>query len=82
MVKRLEDMETIKNAFEITGPMIDSIFAVCQQPTEADKWVDLLMANMMDKRRTTGVDLKRNVSTSSVNVPPPPPHVNITQSLF
>lgn len=69
-VRRLEDTESIKNAFEIQGTLIEAIIAVCQGPAEADKWVDLLTQNLMDKRRTgtgTGtMDLKRNVSNMSV----------------
>lgn len=66
-VRRLDDTETIKNAFEIQGTLIEAIVAVCQGPTEADKWVDLLTQNMSDKRRTGTMDLKRNVSTTSVS---------------
>ncbi|XP_055588788.1 uncharacterized protein LOC129741107 isoform X2 [Uranotaenia lowii] len=76
-VNRLEDTDQIKNAFEITGPLIDRIVAVCQGPTEASKWVDFLNA----KVNPTGVenqqpvkDMKRIVSSSAVNIPQPPPH--------
>ncbi|XP_048482952.1 rho guanine nucleotide exchange factor 7 isoform X2 [Plutella xylostella] len=41
-VCKLEDTETRKNAFEISGPMIDTIVAVCQTRAEADNWVGLL----------------------------------------
>lgn len=41
-VCKLDDTETRKNAFEISGPMIDTIVAVCQTKTEADNWVSLL----------------------------------------
>ncbi|CAH0603149.1 unnamed protein product [Chrysodeixis includens] len=41
-VSKLEDTETRKNAFEIGGPMIDTIVAVCQTRAEADNWVSLL----------------------------------------
>ncbi|XP_023943025.1 rho guanine nucleotide exchange factor 7 isoform X2 [Bicyclus anynana] len=41
-VCKLEDTETRKNAFEISGPMIDRIVAVCQTRAEADNWVSLL----------------------------------------
>lgn len=73
-VRRLEDTESIKNAFEIQGTLIEAIVAVCQGPTEADKWVDLLTKNLLDKRRTGGTGTldhqKRNVSTSeSTNLP-------------
>ncbi|XP_032591641.1 uncharacterized protein LOC6562910 isoform X3 [Drosophila grimshawi] len=45
VVNRLEDTEAIKNAFEISSPLIDRIIAVCQGPNEANKWVELLNAN-------------------------------------
>ncbi|KAI8427849.1 hypothetical protein MSG28_002232, partial [Choristoneura fumiferana] len=41
-VCKLDDTETRKNAFEISGPMIDTIVAVCQTRAEADNWVSLL----------------------------------------
>nr|XP_034829246.1 rho guanine nucleotide exchange factor 7 isoform X4 [Maniola hyperantus] len=41
-VCKLDDTETRKNAFEISGPMIDRIVAVCQTRAEADNWVSLL----------------------------------------
>ncbi|CAH2243409.1 jg9325 [Pararge aegeria aegeria] len=41
-VCKLDDTETRKNAFEISGPMIDRIIAVCQTRAEADNWVSLL----------------------------------------
>ncbi|XP_034667978.1 pneumococcal serine-rich repeat protein isoform X1 [Drosophila subobscura] len=45
IVHRLEDTDAIKNAFEISSPLIDRIVAVCQGPNEANKWVELLNAN-------------------------------------
>ncbi|XP_017152654.2 uncharacterized protein LOC108162430 isoform X2 [Drosophila miranda] len=45
IVHRLEDTDAIKNAFEISSPLIDRIVAVCQGPSEANKWVELLNAN-------------------------------------
>ncbi|XP_075992283.1 rho-type guanine nucleotide exchange factor isoform X3 [Anticarsia gemmatalis] len=41
-VCKLDDTDTRKNAFEISGPMIDTIVAVCQTRAEADNWVSLL----------------------------------------
>ncbi|XP_022121038.1 rho guanine nucleotide exchange factor 7 isoform X2 [Pieris rapae] len=41
-VCKLDDTDTRKNAFEISGPMIDTIVAVCQTKAEADNWVSLL----------------------------------------
>lgn len=76
-INRLEDTDTMKNAFEVSGPLIEKIVAVCQGPNEANKWVDLLSSNSSATRRITGADLKRNVSSSAVNIPQPPPHVSI-----
>ncbi|EDX05607.1 GD24253 [Drosophila simulans] len=45
IVNRLEDTDALKNAFEISSPLIDRIVAVCQGPNEANKWVELLNAN-------------------------------------
>ncbi|XP_055632377.1 rho guanine nucleotide exchange factor 7 isoform X6 [Toxorhynchites rutilus septentrionalis] len=76
-VNRLEDTDQIKNAFEITGSLIDRIVAVCQGPTEANKWVDFLNAkvnSVMDGQH--GKDMKRIVSSSAVNIPQPPPHMS------
>ncbi|XP_050675725.1 rho guanine nucleotide exchange factor 7 isoform X3 [Leptidea sinapis] len=41
-VCKLDDTDKRKNAFEISGPMIDTIVAVCQTRAEADNWVSLL----------------------------------------
>ncbi|XP_050085606.1 uncharacterized protein LOC126571284 isoform X2 [Anopheles aquasalis] len=77
-VTRLEDTELIKNAFEISGTLIDRIVAVCQGPSEANRWVELLdsksggIADQQQQQQQ--VDLKRNVSSSAVNIPQPPPH--------
>lgn len=41
-ITRLEDTDTLKNAFQVNGPLIERIVAVCQGPNEANKWVNLL----------------------------------------
>lgn len=80
-VNRLEDTEGIKNAFEVTGSLIDRIVAVCQGPSEANKWVDLLSAKLsqdgsQQQQQGVGKDMKRIVSSSAVNIPLPPPHMS------
>nr|XP_029720108.1 rho guanine nucleotide exchange factor 7 isoform X7 [Aedes albopictus] len=80
-VNRLEDSEQLKNAFEITGSLIDRIVAVCQGPNEANKWVDLLGAKLTGggggaSDGQPGKDMKRIVSSSAVNIPQPPPHMS------
>lgn len=57
---RLQDTEKIKNAFEITGPLIERIVAICQSSNEANKWVELLSKNNLGL-----IDIKRNTSFSS-----------------
>uniref|UniRef100_A0A182W9U9 DH domain-containing protein n=1 Tax=Anopheles minimus TaxID=112268 RepID=A0A182W9U9_9DIPT len=76
-VNRLEDTDQIKNAFEISGTLIDRIVAVCQGPSEANRWVELLSpkSGAADQTSTGAVDMKRNVSSSAVNIPQPPPHL-------
>lgn len=81
-ITRLEDTDTIKNAFEVSGMLIEKIVAVCQGPNEANKWVDLLSIHSGTTRRVTGTDLKRNVSTSAVNIPQPPSHVSNINILY
>uniref|UniRef100_A0AAG5CX26 Guanine nucleotide exchange factor n=1 Tax=Anopheles atroparvus TaxID=41427 RepID=A0AAG5CX26_ANOAO len=79
-VNRLEDTDQIKHAFEISGSLIDRIIAVCQGPTEANRWVELLSpksgAGSEQPSAGSVVDLKRNVSSSAVNIPQPPPHMS------
>ncbi|KAL1402497.1 hypothetical protein pipiens_019734, partial [Culex pipiens pipiens] len=80
-VNRLEDTDQIKNAFEVTGTLIDRIVAVCQGPSEANKWVDLLSAKLIadgQQQQQPGKDMKRIVSSSAVNIPLPPPHCKET----
>ncbi|XP_053663253.1 uncharacterized protein LOC128712384 [Anopheles marshallii] len=75
-VNRLDDTDQIKNAFEISGTLIDRIVAVCQGPSEANRWVELLSpkSGVVEQSGTGAVDMKRNVSSSAVNIPQPPPH--------
>lgn len=76
-MNRLEDTDTIKNAFEVSGPLIERITAVCQGPNEANKWVELLSptdTNTSTKSRST--ELLKNMSNSAVSIPPTPSHVS------
>ncbi|XP_055371101.1 uncharacterized protein LOC129605372 isoform X3 [Condylostylus longicornis] len=74
-VRRLDDTELIKNAFEVCGPLIEKIVAVCQGPNEANKWVELLTSA---NPQTMPINIKRNVSSGAIsNVPPlAPPHMS------
>jgi Rho guanine nucleotide exchange factor 7 len=58
---RLLDTDKIKNAFEITGPSVERIVAICQSAVEANKWVELLSKNA----GTSAIDIKRNTSFTS-----------------
>ena len=71
-INRLEDSDTIKNALEKSGPLIEKIVAVCQGPKEANKWVQLLGS----KNPTVPVSIKRNVSSGSINISQLPSHVS------
>ncbi|XP_067623629.1 rho guanine nucleotide exchange factor 7 isoform X3 [Eurosta solidaginis] len=81
IVNRLEDSDTVKNAFEISGPLIERIVAVCQGPNEATKWVDLLNS----ANPSIPIGIKRqlsNLSNTSISAgsnghaPQPPPHMS------
>lgn len=63
--KRLDDTDKIKNAFQITGPLIEGILAICQSANEANKWVDLLGKTNSPGAIDIRSDLKRNTSFSS-----------------
>ncbi|KAG7201529.1 hypothetical protein KM043_004281 [Ampulex compressa] len=42
-VTAVEDTDEIRNAFEITGPMIESIVVLCATKEERQRWIDLLV---------------------------------------
>ncbi|XP_036327871.1 rho guanine nucleotide exchange factor 7 isoform X3 [Rhagoletis pomonella] len=81
IVNRLEDSDTVKNAFEISGPLIERIIAVCQGPNEANRWVELLTS----ANPTMPIGIKRQLSNlsnasmscgNSGHAPQPPPHMS------
>ncbi|XP_012266058.1 rho guanine nucleotide exchange factor 7 isoform X2 [Athalia rosae] len=41
-VTKIEDTEEMKNGFEISGPMIESILAVCPSREERQQWIEYL----------------------------------------
>lgn len=69
---KLDDNETYKNAFEITGPFIERIVAVCQSKEEAEAWIDLLRKHTQNTR----VSSKVSVCASDI-APQLPPHVSL-----
>lgn len=68
-VTRLEDTDTIKNAFEISGPLIERIQAVCQGPSEANKWVELLSPDPVASFKLKSNESLKNMSNSAVSSP-------------
>lgn len=66
---RLEDTDTIKNAFEISGPLIERITAVCQGPSEANKWVELLSPDPVSSFKPKSNESLKNMSSSAVSSP-------------
>lgn len=76
-MNRLEDTDTMKNAFEISGPLIERITAVCQGPNEANKWVELLSPDPIVSLKPKPNESAKNMSSSAVNIPPTPSHVSI-----
>ncbi|KAL0274433.1 UNVERIFIED_CONTAM: hypothetical protein PYX00_006856 [Menopon gallinae] len=63
-VMQLPDSESYKNAFEVTGALIDRIVAVCQTKEDQQSWVDALCQAI------------RSIRKASVSSPNPPPHVS------
>nr|XP_036225339.1 rho guanine nucleotide exchange factor 7 isoform X1 [Bactrocera oleae] len=81
IVNRLEDSDTVKNAFEINGPLIERIVAVCQGPNEANRWVELLTSANPTmpigiKRQLSNLSNKSMSGGSSGHAPQPPPHMS------
>ncbi|XP_034667983.1 rho guanine nucleotide exchange factor 7 isoform X3 [Drosophila subobscura] len=79
IVHRLEDTDAIKNAFEISSPLIDRIVAVCQGPNEANKWVELLNANnpslpMGIKRQLSNLSNSSMGQLNAAHMSPPSSH--------
>uniref|UniRef100_A0A1Y1N5D1 Rho guanine nucleotide exchange factor 7 n=1 Tax=Photinus pyralis TaxID=7054 RepID=A0A1Y1N5D1_PHOPY len=72
-VTRLEDSDQYKNAFEITGPLIEKRTAICQSKDEANHWVELLRKHM--PHRINGSSPKVSPSQAEL-VPQPPPHLD------
>ncbi|KZC12936.1 Rho guanine nucleotide exchange factor 7, partial [Dufourea novaeangliae] len=61
-----EDNDDIRNAFEITGPMIESILVLCATKEEQQRWIELLI------QEQTNSSLVKSSTTSRVscNLPP------------
>lgn len=76
-MNRLDDTETIKNAFEISGHLIERIVAVCQGPNEANKWVELLSPEPIVSLKPKISDSIKSMSNSIVMPSPTTSHVSI-----
>eukprot|EP00096_Caligus_rogercresseyi_P005875 TRINITY_DN2191_c0_g4_i1.p1 TRINITY_DN2191_c0_g4~~TRINITY_DN2191_c0_g4_i1.p1 ORF type:complete len:638 (-),score=173.45 TRINITY_DN2191_c0_g4_i1:265-2121(-) len=71
-VNRLEDMDTIRNAFEITGPMIERLLVLSSSKGESLKWIDLLRSQIKSCRSASAL--------ANSPFPTPPPHKNVLPS--
>ncbi|XP_076657820.1 rho-type guanine nucleotide exchange factor isoform X3 [Halictus rubicundus] len=74
-----EDSEEIRNAFEITGPMIESILVLCTTKEDRQCWIELLMqeqasSNLVKSPSTTSrVCSQQNGKQQSHPQPQPQP---------
>lgn len=75
-VIRLEDTDTIKNAFEISAPMIDKRIVICQSRQEADHWVELLAKQQGFRSSSTPAASHKVLPSQVQYVPQPPPHTS------
>ncbi|XP_076657818.1 rho-type guanine nucleotide exchange factor isoform X1 [Halictus rubicundus] len=62
-----EDSEEIRNAFEITGPMIESILVLCTTKEDRQCWIELLM---QEQASSNLVKSPSTTSRVSCNLPP------------
>ncbi|XP_046401861.1 rho guanine nucleotide exchange factor 7 isoform X2 [Ischnura elegans] len=75
-VTKLEDTEICKNAFEISGPMIEHIVAQCQSKEDQAKWVSLLNHHINNIRKistTSGSGVSSPSSAPALPSSPPLP---------
>ncbi|XP_076178019.1 rho-type guanine nucleotide exchange factor isoform X4 [Ptiloglossa arizonensis] len=56
-----EDTDEIRNAFEITGPMIESILVLCATKEDQQRWIELLI-----QEQTTSSSLVKSSTTSRI----------------
>lgn len=78
-MNRLEDNDQYKNAFEISGPLIEKRIAVCQSKDEANYWTELLTKHMPHQSNVATTKVKALPSQAEI-VPQPPPHVRFLAS--
>ncbi|XP_076632036.1 rho-type guanine nucleotide exchange factor isoform X3 [Colletes latitarsis] len=58
----MEDTDEIRNAFEITGPMIESILVLCATKEDQQRWIELLI-----QEQTTSSSLVKSSTTSRIS---------------
>nr|CAD7195766.1 unnamed protein product [Timema douglasi] len=71
-VSKLDDSDTYKNAFEVTGPMIERILAVCQTRNDQQAWVEQLKLQIRSVRKSPATS-----PPPGKPQPLPPPHVSL-----
>ncbi|XP_043585413.1 rho guanine nucleotide exchange factor 7 [Bombus pyrosoma] len=60
-ITQVEDTDEIRNAFEITGPMIESILVLCGTKEDQQRWIELLI-----QEQTTNNSLVKSSPTSRI----------------
>ncbi|XP_017799033.1 PREDICTED: rho guanine nucleotide exchange factor 7 isoform X2 [Habropoda laboriosa] len=58
-ITQTEDTDEMRNAFEITGPMIESILVLCATKEDQQRWIELLI-----QEQTTNNSLVKSSTTS------------------
>lgn len=70
-VSQIEDTDTFRNAFEITGNMIDKITVQCSSMDERDKWMEM-MKQQIRVSRTSVVGSTKPPMVAAHHAPPSP----------
>ncbi|ENN71038.1 hypothetical protein YQE_12249, partial [Dendroctonus ponderosae] len=78
-VVRLEDTELLKNAFEISAPMIDKRVVICQSRQLADQWVDMLTQTQGSRISVNSTTSHKALPSQAQHVLQPPPHVVLSE---
>ncbi|XP_044006027.1 rho guanine nucleotide exchange factor 7 [Aphidius gifuensis] len=68
----MDDTDDIKNAFEINGPMIESIIVICSNREERQNWIDYLKQDQSSSSSSSS-GIRRSPTTIS--------HVSCTNSI-
>ncbi|XP_030759616.1 uncharacterized protein LOC115885013 isoform X1 [Sitophilus oryzae] len=75
IVTRLEDTDGVKNAFDISAPMIDKRIVICQSREEADHWVEILTRQQGSRSSVSSTVSHKVLPSQAQYVPQPPPHL-------